>query len=162
MARKKKVAKKAKRTKKAKKVAKRSAPARKKKVAKKVAKKAKKVAKKVAKKKPVTKAVAKTAPMKAPAKPAVPSVPANEERVGSVTHYYSHLGVAVVQLDFGAVLREGDTIHVKGFTTDFTQRVQSMEVDHVHVMEARGGQSFGLKVREHAREHDVVYRVKMP
>ncbi len=161
MATKKKAAKKAKRTKKVKKVAKRRTPARKKKVAKKVAKKLKKVAKK-AKKKPVTKAASKPVPAKAPAKPVLPAVPPNEERVGSVTHYYTHLGVAVVQLDFGAVLREGDTIHVKGFTTDFTQRVQSMEVDHLHVMEARGGQSFGLKVREHAREHDVVYRVKMP
>ena len=77
-----------------------------------------------------------------------------------VTHYYTHLAVAVVELDPGATLHEGELIHIKGHTSDFTQRVESMEIDHVHVNEARVGQSFGLKVREHAREHDVVYRVK--
>ncbi len=138
---KKKVAKKVK-----KKVAKKVA---KKKVAKKVAKK--KVAKKVAKKKVVRRATAPAAPLESP----------NEERVGVVAHYYSHLGVAVVELHAG-VLREGDTVHIKGHTSDFTQKVDSIEIEHMHVSEARAGQSFGLKVKEHAREHDVVYRVKTP
>jgi len=91
--------------------------------------------------------------------PAAPAVPANEERVGIVTHYFNHLGVAIIQLESG-VLREGDTVHIKGHTSDFRQQVGSMEVDHVHVSETRPGQSFGLKVKDHAREHDVVYRVK--
>ena len=154
-----------KRAKKAKKVAKRKPVARKKvaKKAKKVAKKAKKVTRRT---KAAAKKIAKAVPMKAAVKPAavpkpmIPPVPPNEERVGSVTHYYTHLGVAVVQLDPGALLRVGETIHIRGHTSDFTQRVDSMEIEHVHVAEARGGQSFGLKVREHAREHDAVYRVK--
>lgn len=84
-----------------------------------------------------------------------------EERVGIITHYYSHLSVAVVQVDSG-LLRVGDTIHIKGHTSDFYQTVGSMEIEHVHVPEARAGQVFGLRVSEHAREHDVVYKAVTP
>jgi hypothetical protein len=165
--------KKAKRVKKAKKVAKRKSTARRK-VAKKAAKKkVRKAKKKVAKKKKVArrtkaaakkksaKVAAKAAPMRPISVPAATPLALNEERVGVVTHYYSHLAVAVIELDSG-MLREGDTIHIKGHTSDFTQKVGSMEVNHVHVSEAWAGQSFGLKVIEHAREHDVVYLVKSP
>ncbi len=170
MAAKKKARKKKKAPKKAKK-----RPAVRKKVAKKARravgkgpKKAKKSTKKPAKKKAKKKVAAKPKAragiklkmrLVKPAAPPAPPVPANEERIGIVTHYFNHLGVAIIQLETG-VLREGDTVHIKGHTSDFRQRVGSMEVEHAHVSEARPGQSFGLKVSEHAREHDVVYRVK--
>jgi hypothetical protein len=124
--------------------------------------------KKVAPKRPAARK--KTAPRKAArakvalklVKPAAPAAPLpGEERVGVVTHYFNHLSVAIVKMEAG-MLREGDTIHVKGHTSDFRQRVQSMEVEHVHVPEVWPGQSFGLKVIEHAREHDVVYKVTSP
>jgi len=83
----------------------------------------------------------------------------NEEAIGVITHYYSHLGVAVAQLNKGS-LKTGDTIHVKGHTTDFTQTVASMEYEHQHIDQAGAGQNIGLKVIDHAREHDIVYRVK--
>jgi putative protease len=67
--------------------------------------------------------------------------------------------VAILKLEKG-VLRVGEHIHIKGHTSDFSQPVESMEIDHVHVNEARPGQSFGLRVREHAREHDAVYKAK--
>ena len=92
-------------------------------------------------------------------KPAAPVAPPGTERIGIVTHYYSHLSVAIVQLESGS-LRVGDFIHVKGHTSDFAQPVDSMEIDHVHVNEARAGQSFGLRVKDHAREHDIVYKAK--
>jgi len=92
-------------------------------------------------------------------KPAAPAIPPGTERIGIVTHYYSHLSVAIVQLETGS-LRVGDFIHIKGHTSDFLQPVESLEIDHVHVNEARPGQSFGLRVKEHAREHDVVYKAK--
>lgn len=91
--------------------------------------------------------------------PPVEEPQANEEAVGVVTHYYSHMGVAVIQLNRGA-LKTGDSVHIKGHTTDFTQRVESMEYEHSHIDQVVPGQSFGLKVQDHAREHDIVYLVK--
>lgn len=91
--------------------------------------------------------------------PPVEEPASNEEAIGVITHYYSHLGVAVAQLNKGS-LKTGDTIHVKGHTTDFTQTVGSMEYEHQHIDQAGAGQNIGLKVIDHAREHDIVYRVK--
>lgn len=88
--------------------------------------------------------------------PAAPPAPV-EQPIGIVTHYYSHLAVAVVQLNEGP-LRVGDAIHIKGHTTDLRQAVESMEIDHQPVQEASAGQVFGLKVRDHVREHDQIYR----
>jgi putative protease len=81
------------------------------------------------------------------------------QRIGVVTHYFSHLSVAVLKLDPGAKLRVGDRIHLKGHTTDFGQRVDSLQVEHQPVMEVGPNDDFGLKVIDHAREHDIVYRV---
>lgn len=90
--------------------------------------------------------------------PAAPAPPAPAAQpIGVVTHYYSHLSVAVVQLNEGP-LRVGDPIHIKGHTTDLRQEVESMEVDHQSVQEASAGQMFGLKVRDHVREHDQIFR----
>ena len=91
--------------------------------------------------------------------PPVEEPAANEEALGTVTHYYSHLGVAVIQLNKG-MLKTGDMIHVKGHGTDFIQKVESMEYEHQHVDQAGAGQSVGLKVADHAREHDILYLVK--
>jgi translation elongation factor EF-Tu-like GTPase len=119
--------------------------------------------KKVApKKKPATKTKAKRSVALKPvamSTPATPAAPPGMERVGVVTHYFNHLSVAILKLEKG-VLRVGDLIHIKGHTSDFSQTVDSMEIDHVHVNEARPGQSFGLRVKDHAREHDVVYKAK--
>ncbi len=91
--------------------------------------------------------------------PSVEEPASNEEALGTVTHYYSHLGVVVIQLNKGR-LKTGDMIHIKGHSTDFTQKVESMEYEHQHVDQAGAGQNVGLKVVEHAREHDIVYLVK--
>jgi hypothetical protein len=82
-----------------------------------------------------------------------------EEAIGIVTHYYSHLGVAVAQLNKGT-LRTGDAVHIKGHSTDFTQTVTSLEYEHRHVDQAVAGQAVGIKVNDHAREHDILYLVK--
>ncbi len=91
--------------------------------------------------------------------PPVEEPSANEEALGVVTHYYSHIGVAVIQINTGT-LRSDSTIHVKGHSTDFTQTVDSMEYEHRQVNEASAGQCVGLKVQDHVREHDIVYLVK--
>jgi putative protease len=160
MAAKKKAKKKSKtKAKAAKRVAKKK-PAARKKAPKRVAAKKKPAVKKKPAPKKAAPARAKVALKAVP--PAAPAAPLpGEERVGIVTHYYTHLQVAIVKMESG-MLREGDTVHIKGHTSDFRQRIQSMEVEHVHVAEVWPGQSFGLRVREHAREHDVVYKVTAP
>jgi len=123
-----------------------------------------KVARKPARKAPVRRAPvkkARPAARRAAAKPVPVSpaaLPPPGGRIGVVTHYFSHLSVAVVKLE-GATLRVGDTIHFRGHTTDFEQRVDSLQVNHESVPEVGPRDDFGLKVREHAREHDVVYKV---
>jgi len=81
-----------------------------------------------------------------------------EQRVGTVTHYYTHLHVAAITLDKGD-LKVGDTIHVKGHTSDFIQKVDSLQIEHDSVAEAKKGTSVGIKLKEHGREHDEVYKV---
>ena len=80
-------------------------------------------------------------------------------RIGVVSHYYSHLSVATLRLESGT-LRVGDVIHIKGHTTDFNQRVESLEVNHAPATEVGPNDDFGLKVVGHVREHDVVYKVR--
>jgi putative protease len=92
----------------------------------------------------------------APAAPAVKPPPG--ERIGIVTHYFNHLSVAVVKVESGS-LRVGDNIHFRGHTTDFGQRVESLQVNHAPVASVEPEDDFGQKVREHVREHDVVYKV---
>ncbi len=127
------------------------------------------VKKTVAKKKPAPRParVLKAQPVRAPSQPAkqpaapAPAPLAGEERVGTVTHYYGHLSVAAVRMESGS-LRVGDTIHVVGRTSDFRQRIESMQVEHAPVSEVRAGQEFGLKVTDHARENDSVYKAAAP
>ena len=79
------------------------------------------------------------------------------KKVGKVTHYYTSIGVAVVKLS--STLKTGDKIMIKGATSDFTQTVDSMQIEKDKIQEAKKGQSIGLKVKEHAREHDTVYKL---
>ncbi|MFX1598321.1 MAG: translation elongation factor-like protein, partial [Promethearchaeota archaeon] len=72
------------------------------------------------------------------------------------THYFSKISVAVVKLKDS--LSVGDTILIKGATTDIEQNVASMQIEHENVNAARSGQSVGLKVQGRARPNDVVYK----
>ena len=81
-----------------------------------------------------------------------------EKKIGKVTHFFTHLGVAAIEITEGE-LSVGDTIHVVGHTSDFTQKVNSMQVEHKNVEKASAGDSIGIKVDEHAREHDEVFLV---
>ena len=81
-----------------------------------------------------------------------------EEKIGTITHYFGKIGVATVKITDGE-LNVGDTIHVKGHTSDFTQTVDSMQVEHESVAVARAGDEVGLKTAEYVREHDAVYKV---
>ncbi|MBL8061376.1 MAG: hypothetical protein JNK32_00035 [Anaerolineales bacterium] len=80
-----------------------------------------------------------------------------EIEVGKIEHYYSHLNVAVMSLLDG--LKLGDRIHIRGHSTDFTQRVTSMEVDHHSVLWVKPGDNVAIKVQQPVHVHDIVYRI---
>jgi hypothetical protein len=82
---------------------------------------------------------------------------AMDVKIGKVTHYYDRIGVAVLQLS--GELKVGDKILILGRTTDFTQIVDSMEINHQKVQSVGAGAEVALKVAEPAHENDVVYRV---
>jgi putative protease len=77
---------------------------------------------------------------------------------GKVTHYYKSIGVAAVEVN--GSLKVGDLIHIKGHTTDFEQKIESMQIEHQDVKEANKGQVIGLRVKDYVREHDLIYRVE--
>ena len=78
--------------------------------------------------------------------------------VGRISHYFDNIGVAVVELT--DKLKVGEKIRVKGATTDFEQKVESMQVEHDQVKEAKKGQAIGMKVKGKVRGNDKVYVVK--
>ena len=80
-----------------------------------------------------------------------------EVRVGGVTGYFAHVEAAAIELN--GDLKIGDTIHIKGHTTNFEQEVESMQIENELVEKAKAGDSIGVKVKERVRRHDVVYKV---
>ena len=81
-----------------------------------------------------------------------------EEEMGKITHYFSKINVGVLVVTKGE-LKVGDTIHIKGHTSDFYQKVESMQIEHQPVELAKKGESVGLRVEGSVREHDLVFRV---
>jgi len=81
-----------------------------------------------------------------------------ETLIGKVNHYYSRISVAVV--DLSAELKIGDTITFLGHTTDFTQEVTSLEIEHQKVLSAGQGGEVAVKVDGEVRQDDLVYRLQ--
>ncbi len=77
--------------------------------------------------------------------------------VGKITHFYSKINVAVVEIT--APLAKGDEIQIKGTTTDFKQKVNSMQVEHKEIEKAKKGDAIGMLVKEKVREGDLIYKV---
>jgi hypothetical protein len=80
-----------------------------------------------------------------------------EVELGHVTHYFNKINVAVLSIN--DELKVGDMIHILGHTTDFSQKVTSMQIEHKNVASVKPGDDFAVKVIEPVREHDVVYKV---
>lgn len=76
--------------------------------------------------------------------------------VGKVTHYYDKLGVVIVDLTSGG-LKVGDQVKFRKGETEFTQAINSLQVDHQDVQEVKAGDSFGLKVNQPAKPGTLVY-----
>ncbi|MBI2626343.1 MAG: hypothetical protein HYW69_01985 [Candidatus Nealsonbacteria bacterium] len=77
--------------------------------------------------------------------------------IGKITHYFGNIGVAVIELSDS--LEAGDEIRIVGGEVDFTQKVESMEVDHKKVKKAKKKESAGLKVDQKVREGYKVYKM---
>ncbi len=84
-------------------------------------------------------------------------LPEEGKLIGQVTHYFGNIGVAVIELQDS--LKVGDTIRIVGGETDFTQGVESMEVEHQKVEVAKKGESVGLKVAQKVREGYKTYKL---
>ena len=81
-----------------------------------------------------------------------------EKEVGKVSSYFSHVGVAAIKLSSN--LKPGDKIHIRGHTTDFEQKVGSIEIDRKEVAQAKKGDHVGIKVKEKVRPNDAVFLIK--
>jgi translation elongation factor EF-1alpha len=77
--------------------------------------------------------------------------------IGKVTHYFPHVGAAVFELT--SELQVGDTIRIVGGETDFTQEVESMQIDRMPVQKAEPGDNVAVKVSQKVREGYKVYKV---
>lgn len=82
---------------------------------------------------------------------------AEEEEIGRVTDYFAKISVAGI--DLTGKLRVGDTIRVRGHTTDLELVVESLQIEHEQVEEAGAGDRIGIKVSDRCRNGDHVYRV---
>ncbi len=79
-------------------------------------------------------------------------------KVGEVFHYFGKIGVAAIRLTDGA-LAVGDTIQIQGPSTNLTEVIESLQMEHATVTRAEQGQEVGVKVKDRAREKDLVYKV---
>ena len=81
-----------------------------------------------------------------------------EEEVGVVVKFFAKPSVAAINVTKGSI-KKGDTLMYKGHTTEFTEQVNSIEIDNKSVDEAKVGDMIGVKVKERVREKDIVYKV---
>jgi len=114
------------------------------------------MAKAKAKKKTAAKPAAKKAKEVKPVKAKAEIKEAKREVIGKVTHFFTEIGVAVIELV--KPLKVGDKICIEGQTTNLKQTVDSMQIDRKPVKEAKKGDAVGMKVKDRVRENDVVYR----
>jgi putative protease len=81
-----------------------------------------------------------------------------EEEIGKVSKFFNKIGVAVIRVEKGT-LKPGDSIHVKGNTTDVTETVAAMQVSGKEVPEAKPGDEVGFKLTQKVRPNDKVFKV---
>ncbi len=78
-------------------------------------------------------------------------------QIGQITHYFDHVNVAALTLT--ELLHVGDTIHILGHSTDFQQKVTSLQIEHQSVSEAKPGDDVGIKVIQKVHAHDKVFKL---
>ena len=80
-----------------------------------------------------------------------------EKEIGVITHYFGHISVGIIELSDS--LAVGDVVHVKGAHDDFTQTIESMQVEHEDVTQGKKGDAVGVKIIQKVHPHDKVYKV---
>lgn len=80
-------------------------------------------------------------------------------QIAKVTHYYDKLGVAIVEV-INQPLKIGDKIKLSGHDNEFTQIVESLQIEHNKVPEVSKGETAGLKVDQPVKAGDIVYLVE--
>ena len=83
--------------------------------------------------------------------------PVGKKLVGKVSHYFSKIGVGVIELS--DELKVGDRISIEGATTNVQQTVRTMQIEHAEVQSADAGDAIGMKVDQRVREGDLVYKL---
>ena len=81
----------------------------------------------------------------------------DEKQIGVISHYFGKVSVGIIELS--DALNVGDSIRIKGVHDDFIQKIESMQIEHVDVKEAKTGDSAGIKVDRPVHEHDKVYKI---
>ena len=81
-----------------------------------------------------------------------------EIEVAIVEDYFAHVNVAAIKIMVEGI-KVGDQLHFKGHTTDLVQEINSMEIEHQPVQEAKIGDSVGIKISEKVRIHDKVFKI---
>ncbi|MBI3333269.1 MAG: hypothetical protein HYZ93_04185 [Candidatus Omnitrophica bacterium] len=87
-----------------------------------------------------------------------PSAPSPGEEIGQVISFFAVPSAAIVEVKRGT-LKVGDTIWIRGHTTDLKQTIDSMQIEHQSLQEAKVGQQVGIKVASRVRRHDLVYKI---
>lgn len=82
-----------------------------------------------------------------------------EKEIGRVTHFFHKINVAIIEVTAGS-LKIGEIVHIKGHTSDFSQPVESLQLEHQAIPEVNVGGTAGLKVKEPVREGDLVFKVE--
>ena len=80
-----------------------------------------------------------------------------DKKIGSVSHFYDKIGVAIIELSTG--LKKGDLVKFKKDDEEFEQTVVSMQVDHKEIDKAKKGDSLGLKVEKKVKPGTELYLV---
>jgi len=82
---------------------------------------------------------------------------ADEKKIGKITHYFDKILVGIIKLE--DTLKKGETVKIKGTTTDLEVPVDSMQIDRAEIEEAKAGDEVGIKVPDKVREGDEVFKI---
>ena len=82
------------------------------------------------------------------------------EKIGEITHFFSKISVGIIKISEGS-LKVGDKIMIKGFTSNVEQGIESMQLNHQNIQEAKVGDEIGIKVSDIVRAGDVVFKIQI-